>query len=77
MAESLMALFTTPMPELSGWQRAGLLLPLALAIAVIYKTIKCKTVRDIPMASLILWVTIVAGMYVVGIGLMFVYQFLS
>jgi len=77
VAESLMALFTTPMPELSGWQRAGLLLPLALAIAVIYKTIKCKTVRDIPMASLILWVTIVAGMYVVGIGLMFVYQFLS
>jgi hypothetical protein len=77
MAEVLLALFTTPWPELAGWQRAGLLLPLTLAIAVVYKTLKCKTPRDIPLASLILWLTIVAGMYIVGIGLMIAYELLS
>jgi hypothetical protein len=77
MVEPLVALFTSPLPELAGWQRAGLLMPLALAIAVIYKTIKCPTTREIPLASFLLWVTIVAGMYLVGIGLMLVYQLLS
>jgi hypothetical protein len=77
MAEALMALFTMPWPELSGLQRAGLLLPLTASIAIIYKTIKCPTVREIPLASLVLWLTIVAGMYVVGICLMVTYEILG
>jgi len=77
MVESLLALFTTPCAELTGWQRAGLILPLTLSIAVVYKTIKCRTPREIPLASLVLWLTIVAGMYLVGIGLMVAYELIS
>ena len=66
-----------PWPELSGLQRAGLLLPLTACIAVVYKALRCQTSREIPLASLILWATVLIGMYVVGIGLMIVYQLLS
>lgn len=66
-------LFTTAI-ELTGVQRSLLMLPLCLSIAVVYKTTRCKRVRDIPVAALILWVTIVAGMYAVGIGLWAVFN---
>jgi len=77
MAEALIGLFTMPWPELSGLQRMGLILPLTASVAVIYKTIKCPTVREIPLASLILWATIAIGMYVVGIVLTIIYQLLA
>ncbi len=77
MVDVLLALMTTPCPELSGWQRAILLLPLTLSISVVYKTVKCRTTREIPLASLVLWITILAGMYLVGIALMIVYELLS
>ena len=66
-------LFTTAI-ELTGVQRSLLMLPLCLSIAVVYKTTRCERVRDIPVAALILWVTIVAGMYAVGIGLWAVFN---
>ncbi len=77
MVDAVLALFTLPLPELSGLQRAGLLLPLTACIAVVYKALRCETPREIPLASVILWVTILIGMYMVGIGLMVVYQLLS
>lgn len=55
--------------ELSGTDRFLLMLPICLSIAVIYKATRCEHLRDIPVASLILWVSIVAGMYSVGLGL--------
>lgn len=77
MVEALLALFTMPWPELSGLQRMGLLLPLTASVAVVYKTLKCQGLREIPLASLILWITIVAGMYFVGIVLMLAYRLLA
>ena len=77
MGEDLLALFTMPVSELSGWQRAGLLLPLTASISIIYKTLKCQTVREIPAASFLLWITIVAGMYLVGFALMIIYEILA
>lgn len=73
MSRWLATIFLDPLP-LPGAQRMLLLLPLCLAIAIVYKTTKCAKVRDIPIASLILWVTIVVGMYVVGIGLLVIYE---
>ncbi len=61
-------LFTVPI-TLSGPQHAALLVPLSMAIAVVYKTIRCEHVRQIPGAALVLCVTIVLGMYAVGVGL--------
>jgi len=68
MSALLATVFLHPM-TVAGWQRTALLFPLCLSIAVVYKSIKCERPREVPVATLILWVTIVLGMYAVGIGL--------
>ena len=55
--------------ELTGLERLALMFPLCLAIAVVYKTIRCHRLRDVPTAVLTLWITIVIAMYAVGVGL--------
>lgn len=55
--------------RLTGLQRLAMMLPLCLSIAIIYKTTRCERLRDVPLAALALWVTIVLGMYAVGLGL--------
>ncbi len=73
MIAALAGLFTTPV-ELTGLQRLALMLPLCLSIAVIYKTTRCEELRDVPVWALVLWVTIVLGMYAVGVGLWAAFQ---
>lgn len=73
MTNALAGLFTTPI-ELTGIQRFLLMLPLCLSIAIVYKTTRCRNLRDVPTAALVLWVTIVAGMYAVGFGLWLVFE---
>ena len=68
MTGALAGLFTTAI-ELTGAQRLLLMLPLCLSIAVVYKATRCEKLRDLPAAALILWVTIVVGMYAIGLGL--------
>ncbi len=58
----------------SPFQHKWLLLPLCLSISIVYKTLRCRHLRDVPLAALVLWITIVAGMYAVGIGLWLVYR---
>jgi hypothetical protein len=53
----------------SGLWRMALLWPLSLSIAIVYKTTRCETLREIPLAALALWITIVLGMYAVGVGI--------
>ena len=55
--------------QITGGQRFLLMLPLCLCIAIVYKTTRCESLREVPVASLVLWGTIVLGMYVVGVGL--------
>ncbi|UCF33518.1 MAG: hypothetical protein JSV78_14405 [Phycisphaerales bacterium] len=54
---------------MSGTHHMLLILPLCLSIAIVYKTLRCENLRDIPAAAAILWGTIVVGMYAVGVGL--------
>ncbi len=68
MISALAGLFTTAV-ELTGIQRLLLMLPLCLSIAIIYKTTRCENLREVPVAALALWITIVLGMYAVGLGL--------
>jgi hypothetical protein len=68
MSGLLGGIFTNPM-TLTGVQHAWALLPLCLSISIVYKATRCDKVRDIPLAALVLCVTIVLGMYAVGIGL--------
>ncbi len=72
----VLALFLHP-ASLSRVQQMLMLLPLCLSISLVYKTTKCERVRDIPWATLVSWVTIVVGMYLVGIGLWVAYQLLA
>jgi hypothetical protein len=76
MIGMLATVFVNP-PMLSRWQQALLLLPLCLAVSVVYKTTKCESVHEIPFAVLKNWVTIVVGMYAVGIALLLIYELLA
>lgn len=72
----MLAIFLHPV-SLARWQQMLMLLPLCLAVSVVYKTTKCERVRDIPWAALVSWLTIVIGMYVVGIGLLVAYELVA
>lgn len=63
----ILGLFSSPI-MLSGMQRMLLILPLCLSISVVYKTIRCERLADMPVAALGLWATIILGMYAVGVG---------
>ena len=60
--------FLTPVP-LAGWQQLLLLLPLCLAVSIVYKATKLNDLRELPKAAVITWVTIVFGMLGLGAGL--------
>lgn len=64
----LAQLFVTPIP-LTGLQKALLIFPLCLSIAVIYKVTRVERLSDVPAAAAALWITLVVGMYAVGIGI--------
>ncbi len=53
------------------------MLPLCLSIAIVYKTARCYNLKELPAAALILWVTIVSGMVLVGVGLWVVFTLLA
>jgi len=73
---NLLALFENDIP-IRGFMRLGLLAPLALSIAITYKTIHCQRLRDIPVASLTLCASILAGMMSIGVGLLLVFRLLA
>lgn len=68
MTMILANILSTGIP-LNGLQRLMMMLPLCLSIAIIYKSTRCENMREVPVAALILWVTIVLGMFAVGVGL--------
>ena len=73
MTAIVLAAFTTAV-ELSGPQRLFMMFPLCLSVAIVYKTTRCPSLRDMPVSALVLWVTIVLGMYTVGFGLWALYS---
>ncbi len=74
MNQLLLANVLTTAVELTGGQRFLLMLPLCLSVALVYKTTRCESLRDVPVSALVLWVTIVLGMYAVGFGLWALYS---
>lgn len=73
MIDVLAAIFITP---LSCDRSLGMLLalPLCLAISIVYKTTKCRTIAEIPGAVLVSWITILVGMAAVGVALLAVFK---
>lgn len=76
MSDVLASIFTSG-TTLTGLQRLALMLPLCLSIAVVYKTTRCESPREVPLAAMSLWFTIVLGMYAVGLGLWVAYAILA
>ncbi len=65
-------LFITPLPVWDYW--VWLIIPLCTAVSVVYKTIKCQHVRQIPKeaAGITLW--IIAAMIGVAAGVWIIYM---
>lgn len=76
MTGCLLALFINPL-ELSGLQRLLLLLPICLSISIVYKTTRCSSLREVPLAAVALWATLVAGMIGVGVLMWLAYLLLA
>jgi hypothetical protein len=72
MAEFLEALFVRPI-QISGIGRLAMLLPLTLSVSIVYKTIRCRRLRSVPLASLTLCFTIVSAMMLIGVLLWLVF----
>ncbi len=75
MAHLLYTLFLDPIPVGEGWP--WLLLPLAAGIAVVYKTLKVRNIRQMPLVAAGLTVTILAGMAVAGAALWLIVIYFS
>ena len=72
----LLALFEQQI-SIRGALRLGMLAPLALSVSIVYKTIHCRKISDIPLASLLLCVTILAGMMSIGVALLLLFRWLA
>jgi hypothetical protein len=77
MPVSLTLMILAYMPIFTGSSRLLMLLPLVLAISVVYKTLKQPRLKDLPVSVLALWATIVVGMIGLGIGLLLLYRVFS
>ena len=72
----LLAALLTPI-RITGPQHMAMLIPLCLAISVVYKTVRCPNLRDVPLSSLMLCVTIVLSMYAVGVGVWLIFLIMA
>jgi hypothetical protein len=68
-----LALYTPFLDPLPIWIRPWiwplLLVPLCLAVAVVYKSVRCKQMSRVPREAAILFITIVLGMVVTAAAL--------
>ncbi|HNO79609.1 MAG TPA: hypothetical protein PKN33_16285 [Phycisphaerae bacterium] len=62
---------------LTGWQHMLMLVPLCLGISIVYKTLKCEDLKEVPAASVVLCAAIVGSMFAVGIGIWVLYGLMA
>jgi hypothetical protein len=63
-------MFFDPLPIwVKPWFWPLLLLPLCLAVAVVYKSVRCRYVSQVPREATVLFVTIVVGMILAAAAL--------
>jgi hypothetical protein len=64
------AMFFDPLPIwVKPWFWPLLLLPLCLAVAVVYKCVRCDRMESVPREATVLFITIVLGMAVTAAAL--------
>ena len=69
LAEAAYRPFKDPLPVWQNSRWPWLLLPLTLAVSVVYKSIRCKSMRRVPREAAVLTVVIILGMAVAGVVL--------
>lgn len=80
MIETVLAEFSSIMVKsvpIEGLWRLVMLLPLSLAVSIVYKTIRCEKLSSVPVASLVLCFMIVSGMLLIGLALLLVFLILN
>jgi hypothetical protein len=67
--------FLDPLPVWNHW--LWLILPLCIAVAVVYKSMKCRTIKQVPLeaGAVVLW--ILGGFAAAAFGLMLLVNWLS
>ena len=76
MASSMLTILAA-VATFGGIGRLLMLLQLALAISIVHKTLKLERLSELPLAAVVLWVTIVVAMLGVGVGLLVIYQVMA
>lgn len=76
LAQLIHDLFIRPIP-ITGYGRLGMLVPLTLAISIVYKAIRCERPTAVPLASLSLCTTIVVCMILIGALLLGIFHILA
>jgi hypothetical protein len=61
--------FLDPIPVWADSVWPWLLLPLAIAVSIVYKSIKCRSVRQVPREATVITVWIILGMIAAAIVL--------
>jgi hypothetical protein len=61
--------FLKPLPAWGDHVWPWLLLPLCLGVAVVYKSLKCQSMRQVPREALVLTIWILAGMGIAALTL--------
>ena len=73
MADFIADLFVKPITIPGVW-RLLMLVPLSLMISVVYKTIRCRRLRSVPLASFSLCFMILSGMMLIGVFLLVTFR---
>lgn len=68
--------FVEPIP-IGGICRLLMLVPLTLMVSIVYKTIRCRRLSAVPLASLSLCLMIVTGMLLIGVFLLAAFRMLA
>ncbi len=66
--------FVMPLPLWDYWP--WLAVPLTIAVSIVYKTIKCREVHQIPREAAVIALWIILSMIGVGAGVLLVYRLL-
>jgi hypothetical protein len=73
---ALATIFYDPIP-VDGISHALLLIPLCLAVSIVYKTSRCNDLKRVPRAAVALTITTVIAMYAIGVGIWVLDYFIS
>jgi hypothetical protein len=61
--------FLDPIPIWSNAVWPWLLLPLTIAVSLVYKSVKCRTMRQVPREAAVIAVWIILGMIIAAVVL--------